>query len=260
MVKKILTIAGSDSSGGAGIQADLKTFSALGTYGLSVVTSVTAQNTTGITDICNLPPKSVQAQLEAVFSDIKINAVKIGMLPSCDIVNVVCDTLEKYKPPFVVFDPVMVSSSGTPLVSKEVVYAIKEHLCKLCTVITPNIDEATILADMKINSEDDIEKALYAISENGAENVLIKGGHLDGAPIDTLLFSGEIYKITGKRINTKNTHGTGCTLSSAIAVFLANGDKLNHAVSNAKGYLTKALEHSYDIGEGAGAVNHFWKY
>jgi len=260
MVKKILTIAGSDSSGGAGIQADIKTFSALGCYALSVITSVTAQNTQKITDIYNIPQSNVTAQIDAVFSDIHIDAVKIGMLPNNGTVNAVCNALEKYKPSFVVFDPVMVSTSGSPLVESDVLFTVRERLLKLCTVITPNIPEAAVLSGIAVNNSDDIEKALNIIHNAGAENVLIKGGHLEGAPIDTLLYNDEIFVFTGKRINTKNTHGTGCTLSSAIAVFLANGDKLNHAVSNAKTYLTKALENAFNIGEGAGSVNHFWKY
>ncbi|MCH5186058.1 MAG: bifunctional hydroxymethylpyrimidine kinase/phosphomethylpyrimidine kinase, partial [Oscillospiraceae bacterium] len=212
MIKKILTIAGSDSSGGAGIQADIKTFSALGTYGLSVITAVTAQNTKEITDICNIPPESVKAQLDAVFSDIKINAVKIGMLPGCDTINVVCDALKKYSPPFVVFDPVAMSTSGTPLTDPDATDCVRSELLPLCSVVTPNIPEAEMLADMRILSEDDIEKALYSINRY-VKNVLIKGGHADGAPIDTLLYDNEIYRFTGKRVNTKNTHGTGCTLS-----------------------------------------------
>lgn len=260
MIKKLLTIAGSDSCGGAGIQADIKTFSALGTYGLSVITSVTAQNTVQITDIYNLPAQIVKSQLDAVFSDISINAVKIGMLPLCDTVEVVCEALNKYNPQIVVFDPVMASTSGTKLSEPNVVKKIIDILFSLCTVITPNISEAEMLADMKITSDNDIEKALYIIHDMGAKNVLIKGGHSEGAPIDTLLYDNEIYRFTGKRINTKNTHGTGCTLSSAIAVFLANGDKLNQAVNNAKGYITRAIENSYDIGKGHGSVNHFWKF
>lgn len=260
MIKKVLTIAGSDSSGGAGIQADLKTISALGAYGMSVITAVTSQNTMGITDICRIPPDSIASQIEAVLSDIETDAVKIGMLTNAGSVHAVCGALEKYAVRNIVFDPVMVSTSGTALSDGDITGVIRGELLKLCTLVTPNIGEAEILAGMKITNDADIETALFAIHKTGAENVLIKGGHLQGEPVDTLLWNGDIYCFSGQRVSTKNSHGTGCTLSSAIAVFLAKGENLKDAVYHAKEYITKALEHSYDIGKGSGPVNHFWKY
>lgn len=258
MTKKILTIAGSDSSGGAGIQADIKTISALGGYALSVICSVTAQNTKGVFAIHDIPPENVGSQLDAVFDDIHIDAVKIGMVSNAAIANVIADKLTTHAPKIVVCDPVMVSTSGCPLIKEDAKAVVIDRLFPLSTLITPNIPEAESITGIKIEDESSLEKALYILGDLGCENVLIKGGHLEDAPIDTLLCGEDIYKFSSKRVNTKNTHGTGCTLSSAIATFMAKGDNVDLAVAKAKDYLTYALERSYTVGQGHGPVNHFW--
>lgn len=258
MIKKILTIAGSDSSGGAGIQADIKTISALGAYALSVICSVTAQNTTGVFDVFDIPPETVGTQLDAVFDDIEIDAVKIGMVSNAQIAETVADRLEKYAPKVVVCDPVMVSTSGCPLIKDDAREVVVNRLFPLSTVITPNIPEAEAITGIKIENEDSLERVLYKLADFGCKNVLVKGGHLDDEPIDTLLCGDDVYKFSSKRVHTKNTHGTGCTLSSAIAAFMAKGDDVGMAVAKAKDYLTYALEQSYYVGHGHGPVNHFW--
>lgn len=258
MIKKILTIAGSDSSGGAGIQADIKTISALGCYAMSVICSVTAQNTCGVAAIHDVPPDIVSAQMDAVFSDIDVDAVKIGMVSNEDNIHAIAEGLSRYKPKIIVLDPVMVSTSGHKLLQTTAQSALMENLIPLATVVTPNLPEAEVLSGMEIKNEDDMEKSLYKIQSLGCENVLIKGGHNGGEPIDTLLAGDDIYKFSAKRVNTKNTHGTGCTLSSAIASCLAKTHDLRLAVAQAKDYLTYALENSYTVGHGHGPVNHFW--
>lgn len=258
MVKKVLTIAGSDSSGGAGIQADIKTISALGGYALSVICSVTAQNTKGVFGVYDMPPESVAAQLDAVFDDIEIDAVKIGMVSNAQTAEVVADKLLKYKPKIVICDPVMVSTSGCPLMQEDARDVIVKRLFPLATLVTPNIPEAEMITGIKIDDEDSLERVLYKIGDLGCSNVLIKGGHLEDEPIDTLLCGEDVYKFSSKRVHTKNTHGTGCTLSSAIATFMAKGDDVGLAVAKAKDYLTYALEKSYYVGHGHGPVNHFW--
>lgn len=258
MVKKILTIAGSDSSGGAGIQADIKTISALGCYAMSVICSVTAQNTRGVDAIHDMPPDIVAAQIDSVFSDIEVDAVKIGMVSNEDNISVIAERLLRYKPNIIVLDPVMVSTSGHNLLKSAAQITLIEKLIPLASLVTPNLPEAEALSGMDIRSEDDIEKSLYKIQSLGCENVLIKGGHGGGEPIDTLLTGDDIYKFSSKRINTNNTHGTGCTLSSAIAACLAKTHNLRLAVAQAKDYLTYALENSYTVGHGHGPVNHFW--
>lgn len=260
MIKKILTIAGSDSSGGAGIQADLKTFSALGAYGESVICAVTAQNTMGVTDVFDVSAENVRAQLDAVFSDLEPDAVKIGMVSSTDIIKEVAAALKKYKPRFTVLDPVMVSTSGHALCKEDAVRAIITELVPIADIVTPNIPEAEVISGMDIKDAADIEKAAKIIAEKGAGAVLIKGGHLSGAAEDTLYTNGKIYKFTEQRVQTRNTHGTGCTLSSALAVYAAQGLALDEAVAAAKKYLTGALEKAYDIGGGHGPVHHFWRY
>lgn len=258
MIKKILTIAGSDCSGGAGIQADIKTISALGCYAMSVICSVTAQNTRGVNAIHDVPADIVAAQIEAVFDDINVDAVKIGMVSNEDNINVISAGLLKYKPEIIVLDPVMVSTSGHELLEPSAQTALIKKLIPLATLVTPNLPEAEAISGMEIKTEDDIEKAILKIQSLGCKNVLIKGGHNGGEPIDTLLADDDIYKFAAKRVNTKNTHGTGCTLSSAIAACLAKNHDLRLAVAQAKEYLTCALESSYPIGHGHGPVNHFW--
>ncbi|MCX7714966.1 MAG: bifunctional hydroxymethylpyrimidine kinase/phosphomethylpyrimidine kinase [Clostridia bacterium] len=259
MVKKLLTIAGSDPSGGAGIQADMKTFCALGCYAMSVVCSVTAQNTTGVFSVSDVPVPTVKAQLEAVFSDIGADGVKIGMVSNAGIIEAIADALIRYMPKHIVLDPVMMSTSGHPLLKEDAISALIKNLMPLSEIVTPNLSEAEMLSEIQIKAEADILKALCKIRNMGAKNVLIKGGHLSGRPIDTLLCNDKIYKFSSERINTVNTHGTGCTLSSAIAAFLAQGDDVCGAVRKAKDYLLGALKNSYPIGLGHGPVNHFWK-
>lgn len=258
MVKKVLTIAGSDSSGGAGIQADIKTISALGGYALSVICSVTAQNTKGVFDIYDISPENVGAQLDAVFDDIEIDAVKIGMVSNASIAEVIADRLERYAPEIVVCDPVMVSTSGCSLISEDAKSVVINRLFPISTLITPNIPEAEDITKIKIEDDESLENALYKLGDSGCKNVLIKGGHLENEPIDTLLCGEDVYKFSSKRVHTKNTHGTGCTLSSAIAAFMAKGDDVGMAVAKAKDYLTYALEQSFPVGHGHGPVNHFW--
>ena len=258
MVNKLLTIAGSDSSGGAGIQADLKTFSALGAYGASVICSVTAQNTVGVTDVFDVSCENVKAQLDAVFSDLDISAVKIGMVSASGIICEIAKALKKYKPKHIVLDPVMVSTSGHRLCEESAAADIVEKLVPLATLVTPNIPEAEIISGITVKNTEDMVHALEIIHQKGAKNVLIKGGHLEGDAVDTLLCGGKIYTFTAERVDTVNTHGTGCTLSSAITAYLAEGDSVDRAVGKAKEYLTNALRYSYGVGKGHGPVNHFW--
>lgn len=259
MKKKLLTIAGSDCSGGAGIQADIKTFSALGTYAMSVICSVTAQNTTGVFGVHDIPPDMVRAQIDAVFEDIQVDGVKIGMVSNKEIIDVIVDRLSYYKPKIIVLDPVMVSTSGSRLINEDAIESMITKLLPLATVVTPNIPEAEVIAGIPVGEDDAaLQSALYKIGDR-CENVLIKGGHRKREPIDTLLYQGEIYQFAAERVKTKHTHGTGCTLSSAIASFLALGDTLDMAVVHAKDYVTRALENSYSVGHGHGPVNHFWR-
>ncbi len=260
MAKKILTIAGSDSSGGAGIQADIKTMSALGGYAMSVICSVTAQNTMGVNGVYDMSPEAVAMQLDAVFEDIGVDAVKIGMVSNAQIAEVVAKKLAVYKPPVIICDPVMVSTSGHALIKDDAKAVVLEKIFPLSTLVTPNIPEAEAITGIKIDSDMAIRKALNKIHAMGCKNVLIKGGHSSGDAVDTLLCGDEICTFTSKRIDTKNTHGTGCTLSSAIATFMAQGNDVRNAVEKAKVYLTHALENAYDVGHGHGPVNHFWKY
>ncbi|WP_102275488.1 bifunctional hydroxymethylpyrimidine kinase/phosphomethylpyrimidine kinase [Cytobacillus massiliigabonensis] len=258
-MKTALTIAGSDSGGGAGIQADLKAFSAHGVYGMSVITAVTAQNTQEVRSVQDIEISIIKDQIEAVFDDIRVDSVKIGMLSSAETVDAVAQTLQKYQPRFVVLDPVMVSKGGHHLLQLEAVSALKEKMIPLATLITPNIPEAEVLVMDNIHSADDMMEACLSIYALGAKAVLLKGGHLNGDPND-LLFDGENFTwIKGTRIHTKNTHGTGCTLSSAIAANLAKGISLIDSVQEAKKYITLAITHSLNLGNGHGPTNHFYE-
>lgn len=259
MKVNILTIAGSDSGGGAGIQADLKTIGALGGYGLSVITAVTAQNTRGVAAVHDVPVKTVAAQLDAVFSDIRIDAVKIGMVGSPKIIEVIVQVLQKYQPAYVVVDPVMVSTSGSRLASDETIAAMSEHLIPMTTVLTPNIPEAEILLDRKFDG--DMEVFSSDILKLGAQGVLLKGGHLGGDCSNDLFCNrNESYLLRGARVETENTHGTGCTLSSALAVYLALGLSGQRAAAAAKSYVIDALEGAddLDVGQGPGPLNHMF--
>jgi hydroxymethylpyrimidine/phosphomethylpyrimidine kinase len=262
---KVLTIAGSDSGGGAGIQADLKTFSALGCYGMTVVTALTAQNTTGVTGIHAVPPAFAGEQLEAVFTDIGADAVKIGMLYSAELIETVAGQLVKHDARNVVLDPVMVAQSGDKLLQDDAVAALKEHLMPLAAVVTPNLPEAAILLGQDHIQPGRIQAAAESLAQYGSRSVLIKGGHLEGNDSTDLLYLSEenrLVRLKGERIATRNNHGTGCTLSSAIAAYLAKGDEIEAAVEKAKQYISAAIQAgaAYAIGHGHGPVHHFFKF
>lgn len=256
-MKHLLTIAGSDSSGGAGIQADLKTFAAHGTFGMSVITAVTAQNTCGVTKVQDIDCEIVQAQIEAVFDDIRVDAVKIGMVSRPEIIETIADCLLKYKPKIIVVDPVMISKSGYPLLAPEACETLIKRLLPLATLLTPNLPETEAITGMKVKNKADMLLAAEKIINLGVKAVLVKGGHLEDQA-DDLLFDGkqEIW-FSGKRIATKNTHGTGCTLSSSLAANLAKGMNLADAVAASKQYVTEAIAHSLAIGSGCGPTHHF---
>ncbi|MDR1431396.1 MAG: bifunctional hydroxymethylpyrimidine kinase/phosphomethylpyrimidine kinase [Propionibacteriaceae bacterium] len=255
-MRNILTIAGSDPSGGAGIQADLKTMCALGVYGMSVITAVTAQNTQAVYGVQEISADMVAGQIEAVFSDIGVDAVKVGMVSSADIIRAIKAGLTEFKAPNIVIDPVMVSKSGFALLREDAVAAVRE-LVGIADVATPNIPEAEILAGHQITTRAEIEDAARRIVELGSKSVLIKGGHRFGADAEDLLYcDGEFLRFPAKRIATKNTHGTGCTLSAAIASRLGLGDSVPQAVAVSKAYITQAILDSYDLGHGAGPVGH----
>ncbi|MEO1016683.1 MAG: bifunctional hydroxymethylpyrimidine kinase/phosphomethylpyrimidine kinase [Pseudomonadota bacterium] len=258
-----LTIAGSDSGGGAGIQADLKTFSARGVYGCSVIAALTAQNTKAVTGIFNIDPGFVAAQIDAVFDDLKVDAVKIGMLGRPEVIDVVAERLEHWQPQWVVLDPVMVAKSGAKLLQDNAIAALRERLMPLASLITPNLPEAKLLIGDDNSASPKLGALAARLQGLGARNVLIKGGHLEGEDSpDLLLFGGEHYRLDGPRIATRNTHGTGCTLSAAIASELAKGQPLPSAVRTAKDYLTQALEAAdmLEIGQGFGPVHHFHEF
>lgn len=258
-MKKALTIAGSDSSGGAGIQADIKAMSANGVYAMSVITAVTAQNTNGVNHIQVLDSITVKKQIEAIFDDIKVDSIKIGMVSNETIINTIYDTLMQYHLPQIVLDPVMVSTSGSCLLNESSIEALVEKLFPIATVITPNIQEAEKLVNMNIECEQSMKVACDKLSKLGCKNVLLKGGHLKDTAVDMLYSNGEYYTFNQNKINNPNTHGTGCTLSSAIAANLSKGDTLVKAIEKAKNYVTGAITYGFKIGNGIGPTNHFWK-
>ena len=256
----VLSIAGSDPSGGAGTQADLKTFAALGVYGMAALTALTAQNTVAVTGVHEVPPDFVAAQIDAVFADIVPDAVKTGMLSSAAIIHVVAEKARAFAFQNLVVDPVMVAKSGDRLLHEDAVRALRDELIPLAFVVTPNLREAAAIAGHPAETLDDMHKAARAIHALGAGNVVVKGGHLAGDVVTDLLFDGvHFHDFSGPRVATKNTHGTGCTFASAIACYLAKGEALPEAVHKAKAYLTGALEHAYDTGRGHGSVNHNWQ-
>ncbi len=257
-MKTALSIAGSDSSGGAGIQADIKTMSANGVFAMTAITALTAQNTTGVTAILDSTPEFLSAQLDAVFTDIFPDAVKIGMVSSADLISVIAKKLRQYEARHIVVDPVMVATSGSRLLQENAVETLKKELLPLAEVVTPNIPEAEILADMQIKSPEDMETAAKKISEQYNCAVLCKGGHDLNDANDLLWKDGEGYWFNGKRIDNPNTHGTGCTLSSAIASNLAKGMDLKEAVQRAKEYISGALAAMLDLGKGRGPMNHLF--
>lgn len=251
-----LTIAGSDSSGGAGIQADLKTMIANGVYGMSAITALTAQNTTGVKSIMEVSREFLRDQLDCVFKDIYPNAVKTGMIPNAELVETVAVALTDYQAKNIVVDPVMVATSGSSLMENEAVCELRKKLLPLATVITPNIPEATLLYGHPIESVSDMEHAAKCLFEDLGCAVLVKGGHSLSDADDVLCFDGKIRWFQGKRINNPNTHGTGCTLSSAIASNLAKGENLEDAILHAKDYISKALNAMLDLGKGSGPMDH----
>lgn len=259
---RILTIAGSDSGGGAGIQADLKTFSALGTFGMSAITAITAQNTLRVTAIQGLPTEMIAAQIEAVFEDIGVDAVKIGMLHAPEIVRVVAEKLRKYRPKTVILDPVMVATSGAKLIENETISVLINELFPLADLVTPNLDELVILSGgAPINTVDEMERAARSLLKSGCNAVLAKGGHLSGDVLTDLYVSNsDLRRMDSARIDSNNLHGTGCTLSSAIAAFCGCGEPLDKAIERARAFVREAIAQGADVetGHGHGPLNHGW--
>lgn len=258
-IKTALTIAGSDSSGGAGIQADIKTMMANGVYAMSAITALTAQNTMGVTGIMEVTPEFLAKQLDAVFTDIPPDAVKIGMVSSGELIEVIAEKLVQYKAQNIVVDPVMVATSGARLISEEAVEVLERCLLPLATVITPNIPEAEVLAGTKIQNGEDMARAAEKIYDEYHCSVLCKGGHSLNDACDLLYSGSESRWFTGRRIDTANTHGTGCTLSSAIAAGLAKQGTLAQAVEQAKEYISGALADGMALGKGSGPLNHAYR-
>lgn len=258
----VLTIAGSDSGGGAGIQADIKTISACGCYAATAITAITAQNTLGVTDIHPVPIKIIEAQIDAVMSDIGANVIKIGMLHSAEVIEVVVRAIDKYKPRHVVLDPVMVSTSGHRLIEESAIEMLSRELIPRATIITPNIPEAEILAGHEIKDQSTFPDVAKELSRGDKVAVLLKAGHLPDQTLTDIFYNtdGQIFSLRSQRVDTKNTHGTGCTLSSAIAAFLAQGLEPTQAVSAAKNYLISALTSGaqFEIGKGHGPVDHLY--
>ncbi len=257
-MKKVLTIAGSDCSGGAGIQADLKTFSAHGVFGMSVIVSVVAENTSRVIDIQDITPDMIEKQIDAVFEDIEVDAVKVGMLSTPICMEIVAKKLYQYLPANIVIDPVMYAKNGCPLMDPNAVDTLIKVIIPYADVLTPNIPEAEKIAGIKISNISDMEKAAKKIFEMGCKNIIVKGGHATGNALDVLFDGTQFYHFESHRINTKNTHGTGCTFSSAIASNLALGMNIPKAVEQAKKYVTVAIEHSLAIGKGHGPTHHFY--
>jgi hydroxymethylpyrimidine/phosphomethylpyrimidine kinase len=261
-VPKALTIAGSDSGGGAGIQADLKTFAAMGVYGMSAITAVTAQDTQRVHGFVELEPAFVAQQIDVVLADIGADAVKTGMLSSVPIIEAVAERMKHWNITNLVVDPVMVAKGGDKLLRDDAVNALKERLFPLAMVVTPNIPEAEVLVGHEIKTWDDMREAAFEIRSWGVPNVVIKGGHSTEEKTATdLLYDGTTYReYSTNRVPTKNSHGTGCTFASAIAATLAKGDNVQNSVAAAKAFVTKALQESWELGHGHGPVHHFYRY
>jgi len=257
-MKNLLTIAGSDCSGGAGVQADLKTFSAHGVFGMSVIVSVVAENTRRVISVQDVDPQIVGDQIDAVFEDIRVDGVKVGMLSSTEIMRITAAKLSEYRAPRPVIDPVMTAKGGSALMRSDALETLIQKIIPMAFLLTPNIPEAEAISGRAISCIREIEEAARIIHDMGAENVLIKGGHLAGDAEDILFDGKEIYRFRAKRIRTVNTHGTGCTYSSAIAANLAKNMEIGDAIGAAKEYITSAIEHSLPIGKGHGPVNHFY--
>jgi len=259
MKKPVLTIAGSDPSGGAGIQADLKALSANGVFGMSVLTSITAQNTCGVSSVFHLPSDIIEAQLDAIFSDIPVTTIKTGMLATPSIIMTVSKKLAMQNIEHLIVDPVMVAKGGHALLEEEAISSLKSELCPQAFLITPNIYEAEVLAGKTIKTLAEVRAAAKIIHQLGCRHVLIKGGHLQEQPGTDLLYDGRFFRMyKGEYIQTQNTHGTGCTLASAIAAHLAKGKPIADAIEAAKAYTTEAIRHSFTLGKGHGPTDHFY--
>ncbi|MFQ5825091.1 MAG: bifunctional hydroxymethylpyrimidine kinase/phosphomethylpyrimidine kinase [bacterium] len=258
-MKRLLTIAGSDSGGGAGIQADLKTFHAFGCYGMSVLTAVTAQNTLGVHGVQDLPPEFVVLELESVVSDIGVDAVKTGMLSNAEIIHALAQKIRELQIPHLVVDPVMRAKGGDPLLKDDAQQAIIDEIVPLAEVITPNLPEAEVLSGIQIYTKDDMKEAAKIIHYKGSQNVLVKGGHRKEDAVDILFDGKEFTEFFAEKIPTKNTHGTGCTYSAAISANLALGKNVKKAISISKIFITEAIRNSLNLGHGIGPLNHFVK-
>jgi hydroxymethylpyrimidine kinase/phosphomethylpyrimidine kinase len=259
-MKRALTIAGSDSGGGAGIQADLKTFAAHGVYGTSAITALTAQNTRGVMGVHVVPAEFVTQQIEAVAADIGCDAVKTGMLATSAIVEVTAAAIESLELPNLVVDPVMIAKGGDRLLAEDAVHAIKSTLLRLARVVTPNVPEAEVLSGYRIATLDDMRKAAHAILHMGPEAVIVKGGHLAGPEsVDLLVHTGGETRLAAPRLDVRHTHGTGCTFAAAIAARLAKGDSVDAAARVAKEYVTGAMQHGIAVGSGHQPLGHFWQ-
>jgi hydroxymethylpyrimidine/phosphomethylpyrimidine kinase len=256
---RVLTVAGSDSGGGAGVQADLKAMLAMGVHGMSVIAAVTAQNSLGVQGYWELPPEAVRAQLDSVLGDIGAQAIKTGMLASPALVELVAEVLGGYPAPVVV-DPVGVSKHGDSLLAPEAVETMRTRLLPVATVATPNLWEVEQLTSVKVEDEDGLRRAAHAVLELGPTWALIKGGHLPGDPVDLLSDGTSEYRFAAERLDNRHTHGTGCTLTSAIASRLALGDSVPEAVGKAKEYVTGAIAHGFPLGAGIGPVDHAWRW
>lgn len=254
-----LTIAGSDSGGGAGIQADLKTFAAFGVFGMSAITAITAQNTCGVTNIRELDDEIISDQIEAIFTDIPVDAVKTGMLASAGITRLVAKSLQHHSAKNIVVDPVMVSKNGSRLLKADAIAALKTYLLPQAYVVTPNLSEAAELVGFPVNNPSDMRQAAIAIKKLGPAYVLVKGGHLPKDALDLLYDGSDFMSFTNERIDSPHTHGTGCTFSSAIAAGLAQGKSVVDAITAAKHYITTAIRHGFPLGKGIGPTHHFYE-
>lgn len=254
-IPRALTIAGSDSGGGAGIQADLKTFSALGVFGMTAITAVTAQNTVGVTAVVEIPPEDVGRQIDAVATDIGVDAAKTGMLSSAPIIEVVAERIKRYRIANLVVDPVMISKAGAPLLRPEAMTTLRRLVLPLALVVTPNLHEAGALLGREIRTVEEMEAAARALADLGPKYVVVKGGHLEGAAVDVMLGGGRVERLEARRIETPHTHGTGCVFSAAITAGLARGQDVPDAVRAAKRFITRAIETALPLGRGHGPAN-----
>lgn len=256
-MKRVLTIAGSDSGGGAGVQADLKTIALYGGFGMSVITALTAQNTLGVQDIYPIPIEFIKMQIDSVVTDIGVDAVKTGMLVNSDVVRAVAEKIREYAVEKLIVDPVMVAKGGRSILCEDALDTLKRELIPLAFLITPNLDEASKIWGRKVENTEEMKEAALDIFKRGARNVLIKGGHLPGRSIDILFNGEEYFEYDSDRIPSENTHGTGCVYSAFLALEIAKGSAVNQAVKNAKDFITIAIENSLDLGKGHGPVNPY---